>query len=254
MKNRRVLLKLMLAVSAFLVAACGNSSSGSNIQNRTDSEISDNSTYQPESMVEEEKILHSLMENDFEELYSLECSYYNVNYDEDSKKQVCEQLLLLYEQLGVDVSTYTPDSLFETIQPLCEQNGDNNIFSVAGIYLGADFQKYINVYDDYIKYTVLEQYHFGGYYDAGKDNWFGETTDEQRLAASTEIINCFAEIGYDINITPEELTEKLNEFYNQGNDDINVLEAALQFLPQNIKFDDILSMWNEYRIMNLDFE
>lgn len=205
-------------------------------------------------MVEEEKILHSLMENDFEELYSLECSYYNVNYDEDFKKQVCEQLLLLYEQLGVDVSTYTPDSLFEAIQPLCEQNGDNNIFSVAGIYLGADFQKYINVYDDYIKYTVLEQYHFGGYYDAGKDNWFGETTDEQRLAASTEIINCFAEIGYDINITPEELTEKLNEFYNQGNDDINVLEAALQFLPQNIKFDDILSMWNEYRIMNLDFE
>ena len=194
------------------------------------------------------------MENDFEELYSLECSYYNVNYDEDFKKQVCEQLLLLYEQLGVDVSTYTPDSLFEAIQPLCEQNGDNNIFSVAGIYLGADFQKYINVYDDYIKYTVLEQYHFGGYYDAGKDNWFGETTDEQRLAASTEIINCFAEIGYDINITPEELTEKLNEFYNQGNDDINVLEAALQFLPQNIKFDDILSMWNEYRIMNLDFE
>ena len=152
------------------------------------------------------------------------------------------------------MSTYTPDSLFETIQPLCEQNGDNNIFSVAGIYLGADFQKYINVYDDYIKYTVLEQYHFDGYYDAGKDNWFGETTDEQRLAASTEIINCFAEIGYDINITPEELTEKLNEFYNQGNDDINVLEAALQFLPQNIKFDDILSMWNEYRIMNLDFE
>ena len=64
----------------------------------------------------------------------------------------------------------------------------------------------------------------------------------------------YAEIGYDINITPEELTEKLNEFYNQGNDDINVLEAALQFLPQNIKFDDILSMWNEYRIMNLDFE
>ena len=121
------------------------SSSGSNIQNRTDSEISDNSTYQPESMVEEEKILHSLMENDFEELYSLECSYYNVNYDEDSKKQVCEQLLLLYEQLGVDVSTYTPDSLFEAIQPLCEQNGDNNIFSVAGIYLGADFQKYINL-------------------------------------------------------------------------------------------------------------
>ena len=120
MKNRRVLLKLMLAVSAFLVAACGNSSSGSNIQNRTDSEISDNSTYQPESMVEEEKILHSLMENDFEELYSLECSYYNETFLSSNVEQPrMQRHITITSRMVAGIAEISTSAMLSCVSIIC---------------------------------------------------------------------------------------------------------------------------------------
>lgn len=239
---------LCAIMSITVLTGCGSSSG----ENQGEATPTSESTHVPIEYTNEEQILHTLMDNGFEFFYELTGKDFTET-NEVNKQEYCNEMVAIYELLGADVSGYSSETFLAEFNKLCEKENSEDIFSLAGEQLGIEYEEYVTIYEEYLKFSTLQQYFFGGYLDAKKEQWQNATSDEKRIAAAGDVINCFIGIGYEITITPQELSSKINEFYSNGNEDVSVVDAALNYLPKEIDGESTKKLWEKYYILDLEF-
>ncbi len=139
-------------------------------------------------------------------------------------------MLSLFESLGVDVSAATAEELAEFIDYGYEVGFSNSIFDLAAYYLEVDPYYYRDIVSNLLNYQLSayagenEEYQMaldGRLAEAAmtfKDDWYGDTTDDERIALADAILALLQSGELDTgDYTGNTLAQSINDLYDQDN-------------------------------------
>lgn len=65
-------------------------------------------------------------------------------------------------------------------------------------------------------YEILEKNNFGKYFDGYEQDWYGVTTDDERIAMADELISLFKALDHNMSdFTGNTLAQAMNDYYDQ---------------------------------------
>lgn len=76
-------------------------------------------------------------------------------------------------------------------------------------------------------YEILYRYHYSAYRDMDVTQWYGSTTDEERVEMAAELLEIFTSLGHDVfAYTPDAFASAINGGYDHGDRLLTVWQAA----------------------------
>ena len=190
---------------------------------------------------EEEKLIEKMCDTDILETAFIGKSFWNDEKNfEDIKEDLPQILLDYYESEGVDPEEMDAETLRELIDTAYESGISANTLELASVCFGDDYEIYreaiLHVFEQQAMENLDEEALLlvdAEYPEMAlmyKNDWYGDRTDDERIALAEQILEVLENAGEDTGgYTGNTLAQAINDLYDQEAGDC-VLYLAFDLL------------------------
>lgn len=205
-----------------------------------------------EALTEEESLIAKLNQDDTLELLFLGKSIWNDEEEYENLKDIISEMLLEFMVAeGVADEELHAEEIKDLIDYAYEIGISSDVFSIAADSVGMDSQSYRDAVQKVFRsqslknldeeFLLLEAGDIPELTLMYKDNWYGERTDDSRIALATSILDVLEGMGQDTKgYNGNTLAQAINDRYDEDAGD-SVLYLALEALQEEDFYNTMIS-------------
>lgn len=202
-------------------------------------------------LTEEERLIVKMYDTDLlATIFIGKSFWYNEEEFEDMRADLPQILLDYYENEGVDTGELDVETLRDLLDTAYESGISANTLEIAALLFEDDYEPYrdaiLTVFEEQTLESgdedmlLLEENEYPEMALMYKDGWYGDRTDDERIALADEILSVLETAGVDTkDYTGNTLAQAINDLYDQDAGD-SVLYLAFDILGEGELYISVL--------------
>lgn len=167
-----------------------------------------------------------------------EGDWYGTTTD-DERIDMAWDLLYIFRYAGYPVGSIPANTFAQAMNDYYDQEKSQSVWSVALTVLGIKLEEMGET--RYFPQNPVETYQ-----GMGEPDWYGSTTDDERIAMAWDLLNILRAPGHPVGlIRDNELAQSMNDYYDQDKS-LSVWDVALLVVEPMMPEDGTLPMPSDY--------